>query len=78
MRAETLVAIKNVPWMSTKIASGRTGTAIPASNLPQGGYWFTPDDMTEDEDGICRNYGFHYQEDELGFIDDPTMTHRII
>jgi hypothetical protein len=49
------------------IATIPAGTKlIPASNLPDGGYWAEPwDGMTSIEEAWQRNYGFHITESDL-------------
>jgi hypothetical protein len=39
---------------------------IPATNLPQGGYWVEPwQGMSDEAESWERNYGFHVTEDEV-------------
>lgn len=40
---------------------------IPATNLPQGGYWVEKwsDELDDHTDSVLRNIGFHVTEDEV-------------
>ena len=58
-----------VPWSFSELKLGRNGTVEKATNLPKskGRYWFTPNDMTEEEESHVRNYGFLVYENEFYF-----------
>lgn len=49
------------------IATIPAGTpVIPATNLPEGGYWVEPwDGMTAEQASWQRTYGFHVTDDEV-------------
>jgi hypothetical protein len=39
---------------------------IPATNLPQGGYWAEPwPGMSDEAESWERNYGFHLEDNEV-------------
>lgn len=49
------------------IATIPAGTElIPASNLPNGGYWAEPwEGMSEEAESWMNNYGFHITDEDL-------------
>lgn len=65
MRTKSQIEYQAAPY--GRIATIPAGTpVIPATNLPQGGFWVEPwEGMTDRAESWGRNYGFHVASDEV-------------
>ena len=71
-QAEMIAEIKSIPWSKHVLKIGRLGSVEAAANLPAqrpARFWFTPENMNEEEESIFRNYGFLITSDEFKFKD---------
>jgi hypothetical protein len=65
MRTKSQIEYKAAPY--GRIATIPAGAqVIPATNLPQGGFWVEAwEGMTDKAESWGRNYGFHVTSDEV-------------